>query len=201
MSKGKLNNDIINEIKRGFQMKCIHILIDGYNEMYKKNSYDVDWEEERITAELIKYIKLAPRRLDWNISVVPEPRIYSEEVYNDTIAPKEAPRIDMQFLSWSYSNELIYHIEAKNLAANNWTKTDGSHVISSYLISRYIETGIENFINDRYKEGCLAGYVLQGTASDVVTRINRTISEREQRPLEVLTNSHPINGHDLCYIS
>lgn len=201
MSKGKLNTGVIGDFKQGFEKKCIHILIDGYNEMVKQKSYDLSWEEERITAELIKYIKAAPRTTEWRIHVVPEPRIYSGEIYDNTITPKEAPRIDMQFLNWSSSEQLIYHIEAKNLAEKDWNKTDGSGVSASYLTTRYIDTGIGNFINDRYKEGCLVGYVLHGTIENVLTRINKSITETKKRPLEILNGKTALNGYAFCYVS
>lgn len=201
MSKGKLNTGIVGNIRQAFEMKCIHILIDGYREMVKQKSYDPFWEEERITAELIKYIKDTPSVHEWRIHVVPEPRIYSDEIYNSTITPKEAPRIDMQFLNWSSSDELIYHIEAKNLAENDWQKPDGSHVNASYLTNRYIDTGIDNFINDRYRQGCIAGYVLQGSIPNVISRINKCITVTKNRPLETISLGKSINNYSFCYTS
>lgn len=201
MNKGKLNIGIIGDVRQAFEMKCIHILVDGYREMHKQKSYDPSWEEERITAELIRYIKATSSVQEWRIHVVPEPRIYSDEVYNNTITPKEAPRIDMQFLNWSSSDELIYHIEAKNLAENDWQKPDGSHVNASYLTNRYIDTGIGNFINDRYKQGCIAGYVLQGSVPKVISRINKCITVTKKRPLETISIGKPINNYSFCYTS
>lgn len=201
MSNGELNLSIIGDFRQAFEMKCIHILIDGYREMYKQKSYDSSWEEERITAELIKYIKATPRVHEWRIHVVPEPRIYSDEVYNNTITPKEAPRIDMQFLNWSSFDELIYHIEAKNLAECDWQKVDGSTVNASYLTNRYIDTGIGNFINDRYKQGCIAGYVLQGSIQNVISRINKCIKDTKKRPREKISIVKPINNYSFCCTS
>lgn len=201
MSKGKLNTAIVGDIKDAFEVKCIHILIDGYNEVIRQNSYELSWEEERITAELIKFMKAAPRTQEWRIHVIPEPRIYSEDVYNNSITPKEAPRIDMQLLNWSSSEELVYHIEAKNLAEKDWNKTDGSQVNASYLTIRYIDTGIGNFTNDRYKNGCLTGYILNGTIPNVLARINKTMIDTKKRPLEIINSNTTINGHTFCYVS
>lgn len=201
MSKGKLNVSLVKDIKQGFENKCMYLVIEGYKQMMKDKNHEKSWEEERITAELIKCMKSTSTIKDWQIHIVPEPRIYSTEVFNGTISPKEAPRIDMQFLTWSSSDELKYQVEAKNLAEKDWNKSNGAAVNASYLTNRYIDTGIGNFINDRYLNGCLVGYVLHGEVPKVVDRINTCMRDTKKRPSEVISLNTPINDYKFCYVS
>lgn len=150
--------------------------------------------------ELARCMKLCNEERSWRIHIVAEPRLYADESYSLEILPKEAPKIDLQLLNWSSPYELIYNIEAKNLAENDWTKSTAAKVSSSYLTARYIDTGIENFINDRYANGCLAGYVLNGKVENVVGHLNNLL-EKRKRTFENITLTSPIESYSFCYQS
>ena len=61
-------------------------------------------------------------------------------------------------LSWQTDNENedLYHIEAKNLCENNWIKSTGANINSSYQLNRYVDKGISHFISGYYpSNGCV----------------------------------------------
>jgi hypothetical protein len=160
---------------------------------------DVSWEEEKITMELARFMKISNTERHLRIHIVAEPRLY-EEISASGGLPKEAPKIDLQLLNWSSPTEMVYNIEAKNLAENDWTKPSGANVSSSFLTARYIDTGIENFMNDRYGNGCLTGYALKGEAARIVDNINGLLRKRN-RKIEELALISPVEGYTFCYQS
>lgn len=190
---------IVDQFKLAYRRNCHGLLVEGYRKLIASGIVDLSWEEEKITMELAKCMKVANLERDLRIHIVAEPRLYSEISDSET-APKEAPKIDLQLLNWSSPIELTYNIEAKNLAENDWKKSSSAEVSSSYLTARYIDTGIGNFINDRYAHGCLAGYVLNGEVERVVEKLNGLL-EKRKRKLEKLEIAASIEGYSFCYQS
>ncbi len=198
----RLKECYVRDIEKGFEIRCITVLIDGYRSMKDAGEYELHWEEESLTANLIKYMKLSPRSNEWKLDIIPEYPVYSQEIYNGLAKPKKAPLIDVRIMNWSNPEKLEYFIEAKNLAENDWTKPNGAKVNASHLRARYIDTGIDNFIKKRYPWGCLAGYVLEGCIDHIIEGIDLLLkSKNRNRSQEVLTRNIPINKHPGCYLS
>jgi hypothetical protein len=200
MSSGHLLPGIADQFRIAYERNCLALLICGYKKLLHSRIVDLSWEEEKITMELARCMKHCNEEKNWRIHIVAEPRLYADEFYATAGIPKEAPKIDLQLLNWSSPYELIYNIEAKNLAENDWTKSTGANVSSSFLTARYIDTGIENFINDRYVNGCLAGYVLNGEPNNVVVNLNGLLGKRK-RAFENLNLTSPVEGYSFCYQS
>jgi hypothetical protein len=199
---GELNERYAKEIRKGFEYRCIFTLIEGYKLMKEAGEYDCSWEEERLTAHLIKYMKHSLCSRTWKLDIIPEYPVYTGEIYNGIRKPKEAPRIDVRMMNWSNPQKWEYFIEAKNLAENDWRKPDGSKVNASHLRARYIDTGIDNFVAGRYPYGCLSGYILEGSVGGVIEGINGLLkSRRRNRSHEILNRNEPINSHSECYRS
>lgn len=199
---GKLNECFSKGIKKGFENRCIITLIDGYKLMKEAGEYTLSWEEETLTANLIKHMKRSFFSGKWKLDISPEFPIYTQRIYDGIKKPKEAPVIDVRIMNWSRSDKSEYFIEAKNLAENDWIKSDGSKVIASHLRARYIDAGIDNFINERYSYGCLAGYVLEGSVDKIIEGIDKLLKgTRRNRPKETLIKNEPINNHPYCYLS
>lgn len=183
--------------KAGFEYKCIFILIDGYRLMKAARKYEIDWEEEQITAQLIYFIELSPARKKWKIQVMPEIRNYTNEIIIGEKLPKEASRIDMQMSSWQTENEEVYYIEAKNLCENDWVKEDGSKVSSSNQLNRYINKGVLHFISGYYPtNGCMCGYMLEGNNDKIIKKLNNILANKSLNQLKV---AKAINGHSMFY--
>ena len=200
MSLGKLLPEIVDQFKIAYEKNCLGLLVDSYRKLLESGTMNIDWEEEKISMELIQYMKIANEERGLTIHIVPEPRLYSKEIYDSGLKPKESPRIDLQLLSFNSSLELVYNMEAKNLAEIDWKKSTGASVKSSYLTGRYIKTGIENFVNNRYGNGCLVGYVLNGEPHKVADNINALL-KTEGRDAEKLYLSTAIEGYNFCFQS
>ena len=115
--------------------------------------------------------------------------------------PKKAPRIDIRMANWSSSHKLLYYLEAKNLCQNDWQKTKSTTVKASYYRARYIDTGIDNFATERYPEGCLVGYVLEGEVELIIEGINNLLAKHRNRPSEIIQSKQTIHQHPYCYVS
>lgn len=199
---GKLNERCAKEIRKGFEYRCIFTLTEGYKLMKQAGEYDCSWEEESLTANLIKYMKSSSCSSKWKLDITPEPPIYTPNIYNGIHKPKQALRIDVRIMNWSNPEIREYFIEAKNLAENDWSKSDGSKVNASKLRARYIDTGIDKFVEGRYPYGCMSGYILEGSVDGVIEGINKLLkSKRRNRPQEILSLNVPINSHKECYRS
>jgi hypothetical protein len=194
-----LNSKNVRIAKEGFEYKCLFILIEGFQLMKAAKRYSIDWEEEQITAQLIHHIKHSPSRNKWRIHVEPEIRIYTEQIINGEKLPKEAAKIDLKMLSWQTKSEKedLYHIEAKNLCENDWTKSSGAVVSSSYQLNRYINTGISNFFSGYYpSNGCVCGYIFNGNNDNIINKLNIILQNKGLNRLQL---SKSINRHSLIY--
>ena len=193
------NQKNVDAINAGFEYKCIFVLIECYRLVKDKKEYNLSWEEEQFSAILINSVEYSDFARKWNIDVVPEHRLYTDDILKGKKLAKSASRIDMRFAGWVNQKKQIYFIEAKNLCEHNWIKNDGVRVDASKLHYRYIDTGIFNFLNEYYpRNGCLAGYILEGNPDNVVEKINAIIRSMGQYK-EILVTAKSINNHsDIC---
>jgi hypothetical protein len=199
---GKLDNRFVKDIREGIVYRCMFTAIEGYRLMKKAKEYKCAWEEESLTANLIKHMKDSRYCKKWKLDISPEYPIHTPDISNGTRKPKEASRVDMRVVSWSYPEKMEYCFEAKNLAEHDWFKPEGSKVRSSFLRGRYIAKGIDHFVKETYPLGGLLGYVLEGSVDNILKGINKLLkSNRRNRAEEMLIPSDTINNHRECYRS
>lgn len=183
-----LNPVYIDETKRILEKKCMTLLCEAYNCVKHADCVNADWEEEDISKELIKSLKYNKNRQKWRIRVESEHRLYN----NDRLSAKKSPRIDFCFSTWT-ETEWEFFAEAKNLIESNVeTNKIGKNgyikLDSNGLISRYINTGIDNYVSTKYpSNGCLVGYILHGNVQNIVSQINTKLKNKG-RDNECLTN-------------
>lgn len=164
-------------------------------------------EEEELSAELIKHLENHPFSKDHSISVIPEARYYDRDIYNHIKKPKEAVKPDIILIIWSQSwhgnKQIKYCIEAKNLSESNWNKSKSKTLVNAKKQKeRYIETGIDNFVLERYPNGCLAGYIVQGNPDKIVNDINNILSNSNpSRKSEILKAKFEVKDYPHCYLS
>lgn len=196
-----MNRKTIDSIRATFKSRCIFIFIESYHIVKAQNEYDLSWEEEQFSAILIKGIEDCPLAQKWKIDVVPEYRLYAEEIIKGEKLPKSAAKIDMRFSGWTSRKKMLFFIEAKNLCENDWNKKNNIKVNASQQQHRYINTGIDHFLNQHYPDnGCLAGYVLEGIPDNIIKKIN-VILIKQGRDREFLRLTGPINHHTEIYNS
>jgi hypothetical protein len=193
---------IKQKIRQGLINKCYSILLNGYNSMKNDSRYSLSWDEDNITALLIKYMKAVSLTQELNLSITPQAPIYTDEIFSGKEKAKQASVIDIRLSTWANSEEFEYFIEAKNLSEKSWTKDSGSPVNASYYKKRYIETGIDNFVSMTYPDGCLAGYIVQGNLESIVEEINSIlVSSIPTRSSEIICNKTVVESYPYCYTS
>lgn len=199
MIGGGLDQNIIQLFKSKFEERCIVLLIESYKQIIPKNSFS-EFSENNITVRLVGIMKTNPTRLDLQISITREAYVDENEIYEGLKDANEALRIDIKFVTWNFNIEYEYYIEAKNLSEKDWLKQNDNVKVNAYnQRKRYIETGIENFITNKYPNGCLVGYVVQGDPDKIVMKINELLTNNK-RGQEVLTKQVWLN-FEYCYKS
>ncbi|WP_152560107.1 hypothetical protein [Hymenobacter sp. IS2118] len=150
--------------------------------MLADKRYLLYWKEDNLTSCLIDSIELTRVLHNSQISVNPQALIISEEITYQGADFLSAPKVDFKFSSWHGTRETHYYAEAKNLSEFDWQKPDGALVRASEQRGRYIDTGIENFLTERYPQGCLVGYIVNGQVASIVSGINRLLVLRGAGP-------------------
>lgn len=174
--------------------------------MIAANEYSVSWIEEQLTANLVRHMTKLEITNAYKMDITVEPRQYNEEIEKGKQDPKTAPRLDIRMCmwyegAWSINEKFVYTIEAKNISENDWVKETGANVRAIDSQKRYISTGIDHFISGHYKNGCLAGYVVNGDASQVAIKINELLTgNNPSRQSEVLTQIND-SPYPNCYLS
>ena len=180
------------------ERRCLTLLCDGYCVVKSKGSISIDKEEEDISKELLLSINANIKRMEWQIDIIPEYRLYK----NDGIAAKSAARIDFRFSGWS-TNQWEYFAEAKNLIEIDSFKAGRKTKISAnQLHRRYIETGIDNYLSSKYPQnGCLIGYILQGKTENIVSMLNICLCALNRKTELLQSKDLEFADFISCYVS
>ena len=170
-------------------MRCMQLVVMAYHKAVSCHAEIPTLEEEDITALLSRLIDDNPLRLDWNIVNNTEDRLRDDSVFPVKGFAKKSSRIDLRFTTINKAIEYKHYMEAKNLKLSDST-----------LKRRYITTGIDNFLSSKYQDGFLTGYILNGSASDNISGLNKLLI-KDRRNVETLNiHVNKVYGHD-CYIS
>jgi len=200
---GGLSNAVSNSFFLNFERICLRVLIGAYYQIYNKKEYDIDWEEDQFSDWLINRMNKHKLTLKYRLFIYPQSLIRKDAPPVDDNHPKKSPKIDIGFWSWSFINAPAqYFFEAKNLCAKDWFKRTGTKVSSSYYYNRYIETGIENFRTERYPNGSLLGYVLNGDIETIVQGINERLKFTQVLIQELIRdNDYEIENYSFFFCS
>ncbi len=197
---GNFKPEFIDSTSQILERRCLTLLSEEYYVTKSNGNISIDWDEEDISKELVLALNTNRKRLEWQIDIIPEYRIYK----NDGIAAKSAARIDFRFSGWA-TNQWEYYAEAKNLIEVDSFKIGRkTKVLAAKLHKRYIETGVDNYLSGKYPQnGCLIGYILQGKTENIVSMLNTCLCNLD-RKTEVLqpqdldfmdSNSYYISFH------
>jgi hypothetical protein len=183
---GKLNQKIIYQFKEKFEDDCIQLMLEAYYSLLASGRKVNEETENNITAQLVGFMKLNPLRSNLQINLERENYLDSDDIYDGIQDADTSLRIDIKYSTWHSTNEFEYFMEAKNLAENDWIKSSTGKKVEAYkLRKRYIDTGIDNFVNGGYPNGCLLGYILEGDNLRIVKQINQ-ILKNAGRDIEIL---------------
>lgn len=168
-----VNIIIYEKFRNAFEQKCYRLIVDAYQTSLTEQLIQLDWNENDISSELHRHIKENPLRLKWKVSTNVEADITKDipkiKGFSDTF-----PRIDFRLTSFISTYEYEYFFEAKNLKQND-----------SGLKRRYIDTGIDNFVSQKYENGSLIGYLLEGKTYETIIGIN-SLLKKDKRSTETL---------------
>ncbi|MFW5852195.1 MAG: hypothetical protein ACOCWB_08225 [Bacteroidota bacterium] len=168
-----LNTTVSNKFRNAFEQKCFWLIIEAYKTSLSEKVIQLDWDENDISSELHKHIKDNPTRLKWKVSAHVESHI-PKDIRKEKGFSSKFPRIDFRLSTFAKSDEYEYFFEAKILKQK-----------SSALKRRYINTGIDNFLSEKYENGSLIGYLLEGKTDKTVNGIN-SLFGKDKRQTEIL---------------
>jgi hypothetical protein len=152
----------ILKFKDSVENKCIHLLVEAYNQSITDRLIQLDWEENDITKQLSEYIENNPLKTKSPfIMINVEHSLSSISVEKTKGYAAKSLRIDLCFATFKSEEEYKVFFEAKNLKEKD-----------SALKRRYIDTGIDNFVTGKYPLGLLIGYLLEGAVSPTIDGIN-----------------------------
>jgi len=152
----------ISKFKDSVENKCIHLLVEAYNQSITEKLIQLNWEENDITKQLSEYIENNPlRKRNPFIMINVEHNLPNITAAKTKGFAANGLRIDLCFATFRSEKEYKVFFEAKNLKEND-----------SALKRRYINTGIDNFITEKYPLGFLIGYLLEGAVPPTIYGIN-----------------------------
>lgn len=199
-----LNNQIIAKVQGAFVKNCIVLIGRAYNNLRASGVVNHDMDENTVSENLRRLMSRDQFSSSNRIIVAREQSIDNGCLLTSNQSADSLPRIDFQFqMSWCKNQHPIdYFMEAKNLYANDFKKTNNNRKTSAKKYQkRYVETGIMHLLTGYYPSNtCLMGYVLEGAVTDVVMGVNAQISSILS-PTEILTPAAPLHSTLSFYVS
>lgn len=169
--------------KRAFEERCITLLVDAYNSSISNTDYRLIWDENDFSSMLEKYIEKTPRRVKWKISCTTEKHLHTDIVQNDKGYANKESRIDMRLSTFSTRKEYLFYAEAKRLKEKD-----------SGLLNRYIETGIDHYLTEKYPHGILLGYLVEGGVDTTIQKINALLTKKKRESEMLNRQSHSLHN-------
>lgn len=178
----------VKTIQKSFEEKCVTLLVSAYHLSIENHSYSTDWMENDYTSMLDEYIDKDPQRKEWQYSCNIEHHIHKPSTSKSKGYANSEDRIDMRITTFSSSIEYHFFVEAKRLKEND-----------SWLLNRYINTGIDHYLSRKYPQGILLGYLVEGDVDNTIQKVNG-ILVKNNRDSEILVRI-PHNIHNQYFES
>lgn len=190
---GMLNKDIVAKVQYNFRCECISLLEWACLTLKSSKVVDANWGEENISANLCALISDSSRAVEAGVFVENEHPLPTQQVLDNQARANSSNKIDFLFQCDWGARRVRFYVEAKNLIEYDVIKSSNqTHTRATQLQRRYIRTGIDHFLSGHYPEGCLLGYVLNGSTARVVDGINGLLI-KDGREHECLVH---VSGHD-----
>jgi hypothetical protein len=188
---------LIKSINSSFELKCLDLLTKSYILSNTENLIFKDWEEESISAHIVKHL----RNIKNDFIINYEVPLFEEDVVNSKKRVKNSNRIDILFQAKQFGqlNYLEYHVEAKNISSTEWKKSNKKKVNASDQQTEYITKGIDRFLTGHFKDknGCMLGYIVNGKLDDLLLKINNKIELQKNSPEIIQFKELIINNHKI----
>lgn len=203
-----LNKQIISTFQSSFNDMCTALIWKACIDLKNKKTINTDWGEENISANIYNYIDKSQDAIDNNITIKSEYPFYTQDILDNQKNAGTASWIDFELSTNWEKNRYHFYVEAKNLVEFKYQKSGNkSYKKPSTVQERYIQTGINNIIGNKYpKESYLLGYILNGSGQNIKDAINKLLTKQgktsEQLSPEV--ENRPqfiyISQHNKCTI-
>lgn len=182
---------LINSINSSFEIKCFEVLIKSYYTCLSNKSYSKDWEEKTFSSHLVSLMRACEIAKKYGFTITKEEELEDFEIDNGLKSPNKANPIDIRFHNIWMNQRLDYNVEAKNISASLWKKSKGSKVDASTQQKEYITKGIDRFLTGHFKNknGCMLGYIVNGSIEDVISKINSKIVAQKDKSETILFNN------------
>lgn len=173
---GSVDPVLVAQVRAAFEQTCRELLEWACHTLKSNKKVDTDWGEENISANIYTYIKDSQKSIDADIHIESEHPFYNQDILDNKKKARNASRIDMVFQhNWS-GQRFVFNVEAKNLVENDFIKVGRKRAVkANKVLERYIETGIDHFLDGYYPKGCLLGYVLNGSINGVINALNSSL--------------------------
>ena len=161
-SPASLASELSSEIERAI----LQLVVDGF-ERWKAGGFERAGDyENHFTVRLVACMNEIRR--ERNLSLVPRYQFVepTDEMLAGRADPDRAPCIDI-VVSWGFFTDDAYlSIECKRIAPD-------------HLARLYVVCGIDRFVRGYYgskaQAGAMVGYVIRGTPSEVLDRVNASV--------------------------
>lgn len=184
---------LARKITPGIEQAVLQLVVDGFERWRVGGFKRVGDHEDHYTVRLVACMKEIRR--ERNMALVPvfqyvEP---SDAMLEGREDPAHAPHIDM-VVSWgAFAEDAYLSIECKRLAPDD-------------LARLYVVCGVDRFVRGYYgaksQIGAMVGYIVNGTPTAVLGRVNDHISRHPSMgPEQVLTSANSIEWLDSVYSS
>ncbi|MBP1681020.1 MAG: hypothetical protein H6Q35_1359 [Proteobacteria bacterium] len=177
------------------------LLLEAYFLALENQQFNLKWFEDQFTNHLITFMKKSDLTNHYPLDITPQYPLIKDTLPIGHNNPKSLPIIDIRIFNWNSPESKEYFFEAKNLYENNY----GTKKASSY-INRYIDTGIENFRTEKYTNGSIVGYVLNGKVENIINSLNMQLFKNRKNYqaancIKKLEKSDKIIACPYCYES
>ena len=174
--------------KRSFDEKCVTLLVAAYHTSIVNHIFSVDWMENDFTSMLVDYIDKDPRRLKWNIHCHREHHFHDDTIQTKKGFANKEDIIDMRLSNISLRQEYCFYVEAKRLKEKD-----------TGLLNRYIETGMDHYLTEKYPRGVLLGYLVECSLDIIVLKINALLTNNNRSSEMLIRKEHLL--HDQYFES
>ena len=184
---------LAREVSPEIEKSVLQLVVDGFERWQMGGFKRVGDHEDHFTVRLVACMKEIRR--ERNMALLPryqhvEP---SDEMLQGHEDPAHAPRIDI-VIAWDLlTDDAYFSIECKRLAPDD-------------LARLYVVEGIDRFVRGYYgaknQTGAMVGYVVRGTPSAVLKRVNTQVSRAQgMGSLHALMPADPIGWLSTVFAS
>lgn len=179
--------------------ECCSLIVCSYFKTLSEKKLLKSWGEETVTHHIKKHLRKCISERGLTYSVTPEYPEDDEAIEDGLKAPLRQVYFDLVFTTFKKKQEYFFGVEAKIVIENNFLKRYATQELSEYISNK----GMRKYLDGIYKKnGCMIGYVMEGSTDAIVKKINDIIlSSNLFSNNEILGNRISIDAFEHCYES